>query len=33
MVRKKIVAKMEMRKINYGKPREINTLKPREKKG
>jgi len=28
MVRKKIVAKTETRKINYGEPREIKTLKP-----
>jgi len=32
MVRKKIVAKAETRKINYGEPREIETLKSSERR-
>jgi len=32
MVRKEIVSKNETRKINYGEPGEIKTLKPRERR-
>jgi len=32
MGRKKIVAKSETSKVNYGEPREIKTLKPRERR-